>query len=167
MAQKAKTTRLFVWISRIQAENYTSIRQVDDNKCTIFCYTVRKDARRMKREIQKVKTAQGRGKSKQESGLTLIKQGRKWINNEGAAILPLPRLDIKLIFCAFENRVSQKAHPSCRMLTAFGKRVNFLPFIMCVPLKRQKRGRNRRFVGRFLPQIAEICFNCLKQIPRA
>ena len=46
---------------------------------------------------------------------------------------------------------------------AFGKRVNFLPYILCVPLKRQKRGGNRRLVGRVLPFLSANCFNSLKQ----
>ena len=50
----------------------------------------------------------------------------------------------KIIYCAFENRVSQKAHSICRILTAYGKRVNFCPFYKGEPLKRAKRGRKRR-----------------------
>ena len=102
------------------------------------------------------------------TGIARFRLGSAAFVHENLASL---RFSVSLRFYIFNNH-SKKAKPRfclfppiCRR--AFGKRVNFLPFIMCVPLKRQKRGRNRRFVGRFLPQIAEICFNSLKQISRA
>ena len=63
-------------------------------------------------------------------------------------------------FCAFENRTSQKAHPNCRIHTAYGKRVNFCPKIISVPLKGQKEGENaaenaKAFERRCRPPIAE------------
>ena len=42
-------------------------------------------------------------------------------------VILLAREIILIIYCAFENHVSQKAHSICRILTAFEKRVNLRP----------------------------------------
>ena len=80
----------------------------------------------------------------------------------------LAREIIVIIYCAFENRASQKAHSISRILTAYGKRVNFLPLNnMRAPKKAKKREKTpqktrKRLMGGVALSSDEIILSAQK-----
>ena len=60
-----------------------------------------------------------------------------------------PPLNIKIIFCAFENRVSQKVAPKSPYAYSIREEGEFFAVYNMSALKKAKKRGNRRLVGRF------------------
>ena len=85
-------------------------------------------------------------------------ESRSGFPSDRTILQPSARREIgEQLSCAFENRVSQKAHPICRIPATFAGKVKPHDFIICVHLFIARRGKLRRLAA--LPRAAGLSSN--------